>query len=101
MPTTQRIADQRHFRRAQMSLVGMLAAGGRKLPCQIRDVSAGGARVDVETAFDGIEAVGLCIGAFDPIPGDIVWRRDSTIGIQFSGNADDVAETLAGIVVYT
>jgi hypothetical protein len=100
MPTARRAADQRRHERTDSTLAGSLTTSGHRRPCLILDISAGGARIEVGIPIDNFAPADLAIGAFEPISGELVWARGDVFGLRFSQPAEQVAEVLAGVVVY-
>ncbi len=100
MSIAPRLEDQCRFERTDTSLAGSLSTGDGTSACVVIDISAGGARVEVDLPLRDAKTVDLAIGAFDPILGDVAWSRDGALGIRFTDSTDKVAEILAGIAIY-
>lgn len=89
--TTQvpRPADKRIDQRLLTMLpIARLVAGERQDLCRIRNISAGGLLAEVTTP----QAVGarfdIDFGSDKRIPGEVVWIRDTSIGIKFDSDVD-------------
>ena len=79
-------AERRRFRRVRLDLPGrlFLPADGEEAPCQIGDLSPGGANVDCAlTPPTGTQVV-LYVDGFGRFEGQVVRRTAENFGVRFS-----------------
>lgn len=91
----ERRAAERHLK---ILRVGTLIAGGRRELCLIRNISAGGLMAHVYSQLAIGERVTVELKTRQPVTGEVVWARESNVGIQFDEKMD-VAELLANPAV--
>lgn len=82
------VFDDRHSRRNTVLLAGHI--GHHR--CTIRDISAGGCRVDTDADFGPGTPVYLDLGRHGRFPAVIAWTEGRTLGLAF---AEAVGHTLA------
>ena len=54
-----------------------------RVRCTVLDISSWGARLSLDAAATVPDRVWLVIDSIGTVAGEIVWRRDNTIGLQF------------------
>lgn len=99
-------ADQRTHARRDVLLAGRLRRGEAWLPCEVVNLSAGGAKLRVDAAARG--GAGLAPGQeltleLAPcglLPGVVAWVRPGELGLRFTGDPARLAEALIGLAVY-
>ena len=77
-----------------------LVCGDQVLDCRIKNISVGGARVEIDGAFDAKSYVKLSLGAFGEFACEIVWQNGTRLGRRFLNNAEEMAEVIMGIAAY-
>ena len=60
-----------------------LSAAQGKFRCRVLDISSWGAQLKLETPASLPERVWLCIDDIGTIAAEVVWRRDTAVGLQF------------------
>ena len=82
--TTIDVVEKRAAPRQRVLKRGMIAFGGGGIECTVRNLSASGARVDVESPV-GLPASFLLVIEADQFMrrGRTVWFKDQKLGIQF------------------
>jgi hypothetical protein len=81
-------------------LDGRLHGGDRWSPCQVVNLSAGGARLRIEGAFVPGQELVLELAACGRYPGVAVWARGGEVGLKFTCDPAEVAEALIGLATY-
>ncbi|WP_293855909.1 PilZ domain-containing protein [uncultured Alsobacter sp.] len=77
-------ASNRRHPRLDVTAPACVFAGGQLYPCVIRDMSRGGARIELPAGIDPGKAFALFIGGSDvPYQSQVVWKRDRELGIKF------------------
>lgn len=84
--------DEREAKRSTVVLAGSIIHLQRLYPCRIRDVSAGGCRVECDTIFPVATPVHVELSRFGRFPGVIAWVEGRSMGVVF---AEGVAGALA------
>ena len=87
----ERRRDPRHM--TILRVGALIGPAGREL-CLIRNISAGGLMAHVYSHHTAGEAAAIELRGNQPIPGKVLWARESNIGIQFDEQID-VAEMLS------
>lgn len=95
--------DARHFERKSTKLDGHVTSTADpsiELPCEIIDLSAGGAKLKINNAklLDG--EISLKIGDLGPYPADIVWSRPPQMGVKFQASPEVMAEVVMAVALY-
>jgi PilZ domain len=83
-PPVMRNGCTRHTLRMPVRKHAQLRVGSKTLPIEIVDISARGARIEVDGAFGDHDLVWVIISGLDPLSGTIKWRSDGHAGIEFS-----------------
>ncbi len=97
------LGHRRHDRQS-VSLAGVVKAegiaGAPGYPCQIEDLSVGGARVALAAASAGkLARVTLEIEKFGAYAADVVWTRPPRLGLKFRDSPEAMAEILTAIAM--
>lgn len=90
-------ADRRAHRRHRVRLDACLDADGRRFPCVITDVSAGGAQL-VASLPPELEHVRLEIEAYDSFACRVAWRDDARVGVEFLHEPEEVTRRLSALL---
>lgn len=110
-PVSAGVKDRRAHRRARVLWGGRLrrAETRETLPCTVTNISAGGARLLLDTQAGRAAAAALAtlepgvpitldLSSTRELPGEVVWREDHQMGMKFHLTAEDVAERVGSIV---
>ncbi len=95
---TQESQEKQRYTRASIICGGCLDIGGLTIPCEILDISVGGARITAEQPLPADGDLVLQIGELVAFPGRVAWQRDGQIGIEFAVAPDTVAQVLPEIL---
>ncbi len=72
------------LRRWKTNWLGALQTASGNAPCLIEDISAAGAKLDLDRAPAEGSAVSLVIADAGTIPARVAWRTGDQVGLQFS-----------------
>jgi PilZ domain len=87
--------DNRKFERIAVLWSGTLICEGRDIDCLIVNVSPAGAMIRVENPeLPSNKAVVLRSPRFGELSGDITWRKDKELGVEFSDSEEEVSKKL-------
>ena len=81
--TVQGGSERRRHKRVALLHSATLRDGERVIDCVIRDISASGARLDIEQLQTPAHTFVLDIAEAGPLSGRIVWGRAAQAGFQF------------------
>lgn len=84
-PPPERRSGQRHL---TILRVGALIVDGERELCLVRNISAGGVMVHVYRPIEVGTKLSVEIKNDDALPGEVVWSRDSNIGVKFDEPID-------------
>ena len=96
--------EPRHVPRRRMLKSGVIAYNNRfcTLPCMVRDVSATGARLRVDTSVSAPDTFELIIESDGlEASAEVVWRRANELGVRFIGAPRQVAAKKSQVVSAT
>lgn len=82
----RRISDRR-----RVAMPGNLAGETGMVDCQVQNLSATGAKVQVDVPFHCENTVTLTIHRFGALHGNIIWRHNDKIGISFLTECPELA----------
>ncbi len=68
--------------------------------CNVLDISAGGAKIEIAQALEREAAVELKLGRAGSFPSRVAWKQSPYYGLQFKGDKEKTAETLIGVALY-
>ena len=98
-------ANRRLYRRALKELTGCLLHGDQEADCLILDLSATGAKVQIDESiyaedgqFNLSLAEKLKIAAPVDLPVEIVWQRGSVAGLRFLRDPSEIARALEALL---
>ncbi len=92
--------DHREHARSAVLMAGRLYCCGEWKPCQVVNVSAGGARLKIDSPYCPGQELALELGACGQYPGLVAWARGEEIGFKFTCDPAEVAEALIGLATY-
>ena len=91
----QLLSDQRLHRRRSVLWMATLVMGRHEFPCQIWNMSLGGARIRIDVPLQSGTEVYLSIPTRGDIPATVVWVEDQTMGLKFRQSPDGVEQLFA------
>ncbi|MFQ5774671.1 MAG: PilZ domain-containing protein [Kiloniellaceae bacterium] len=102
MPDSARKApdrrERRRHKRAHVLFAACLLSGDRLAGALVRDVSAGGAKLQLTEGFDPFSAVTLRMARSVDFHVKIAWRKGNLLGLRFREGHAHIASTLAGLL---
>lgn len=93
-------ADHRGHARKAVLMAGRLLCDELWQPCEVVNVSMGGAKLRVLGVFAPGQRLSLEIHPCGQFPGVVAWVRGEEIGLQFLVDSSEMAETLIGLATY-
>ena len=104
-PATDDGSNRRTYQRALKELTGCLLHEGQQADCLILDLSASGAKVQIDEQMfsdDGTFNLSLAeklkIAAPVDLPVEVVWQRGSIAGLRFLRDPAEVAQALEALL---
>ena len=93
----------RRFDRSELQLPARLKRGDTEYACRIVNISAGGARLrlESESQLEEGDDIALELDGLGQFPAKTVWRRDWVLGIEFGGDPETMAEVVMGLAMYS
>lgn len=95
-----RTPDGRQHERSNVHVVARFLHAGRQITGQITDISAGGAKIDVDQPVEAHTAITLSIDQFGDYEGEIVWSSGGTIGVKFSEDPQVMSEVAVAVALH-
>lgn len=92
--------SRRQHPRKKVFLRAELRSGNDAAPCDILNLSAGGARISSTLKVSAGSRVILNLEPFGELPGEIVWQNGEEMGINFQKDPAQIAEIVLGIALY-
>jgi hypothetical protein len=92
--------EHRGHNRHSLRVSGRIQAEGLWQDCEVVNVSAGGAKLQVQGEYRQGQELTLEIDPCGLFPGVVAWVRGGELGLQFSGGPAEVAEALIGLITY-
>ena len=90
--------EKQRFTRASIICDGCLDVGGLTVPCEILDISVGGAKIATGEPLSHEGDLVLQVGDVAAFPGKVAWQRGCQSGIEFGVAPETVAEALPEIL---
>ena len=86
------MTEEREARRRSVVLAGTIIHERKSFRCRVRDVSAGGCRIECDTLFPPATAVHVELSRYGKFPAVVAWAKGRTMGIVFpEGSAGALA----------
>ncbi len=86
--------DRRHAPRTSVLWSGKLHSAGQMVDCTVLNVSAGGAQIRCEKAYEfGLNVI-LYLDDFGELAGTLIWQKGATLGIAFQNDPGHIARVL-------
>ncbi len=87
-------SDRRHAPRTSVLWSGKLHSAGQMVDCTVLNVSAGGAQIRCEKAYEfGLNVI-LYLDDFGELAGTLIWQKGATLGIAFQNDPGHIARVL-------
>lgn len=100
MPKPDSHSDHRAHARRTVLVAGRILEGEEWRPCEIINVSAGGAKIRIDHQVSPGTVVRLEIGPFGHFNGTIAWQQGEEVGLKFSHDPAEMAEVVIGLAMY-
>jgi hypothetical protein len=75
--------ERREASRLRLLKSGKILLGKARVPCTVRNLSAGGARLQVQSTFGLPSAFDLAVDDHPPRSCKVIWLDDTTLRVQF------------------
>lgn len=86
------MTEEREDRRRSVVLAGAIVHDRKSYPCRVRDISAGGCKIEGDTLFPPATPVHVELSRYGKFPAVVAWVRGKTMGIVFpEGSAGALA----------
>ncbi len=93
--TELKAPSRRRYERVTVMWSGTLTVGRREIGCIVRNISAGGATVQVETPIVVFSVAAILETArLGQLRSRVVWNRGDLVGLRFSEKPQKVARAL-------
>lgn len=92
--------DHRGHARKTVLVHGRLQCEGVWQPCEVVNVSVGGAKLRVFGIYCPDQELSLEIKACGQFPGVVAWVRGDEVGVKFSGDPLEIAEALIALATH-
>jgi hypothetical protein len=97
--------DKRRYERRSVTLRAVLRSGedseGPAVECTIRDISAGGTRVEIVETTAPVMNVILDIDRFGKYSVELVWARHPILGLSFRHSPELTSKLVAAILLHS
>lgn len=94
------LTSRRQDARYPSLLNARLSHGDQIFQCRLKNISVGGAMVELDREIDTKDAVTLNLGSFGEFACEIIWKNKSRLGLTFLDRPEQMAEVIMGIAVY-
>lgn len=89
------LEDQRRHKRRSVLWMGSVVLGRHQFPCQIWNLSLGGARIKFDIPLQSGTEVYLSIPTRGDIAASVVWVEGQTTGLKFRQSPESIEEIFA------
>jgi len=96
----KQLTSRRQDERYPSLLDATLSHGDQIFQCRLKNISVGGAMVELDREIDTKDAVTLNLGAFGEFACEIIWQNKTRLGLTFLDKTGKMAEVIMGIAVY-
>jgi hypothetical protein len=93
-------SDHRGHARQTVLVAGRLRCEGEVQPCEVVNVSVGGAKLRVLGIYCPGQELSLEIKACGQFPGVVAWVRGDEVGLKFTCDPAETAEALIALATY-
>lgn len=94
------LANRRQHERSAASFEASIVSADSKVGGRVIDISAGGAKVEVDRPIEPKTAITLSIERFGDYKGEIAWLRGDTVGVKFFEDPLVMSEVAYAMAVY-
>jgi len=98
--TEKAFTNQRKHKRNSVLADAIIEYEGKEATGKVRDISVGGAKLEILIPAIGNSPINLKIDQFGAIPAEIAWQRENQLGLKFLRDPEQAAEMLTAIAVY-
>ena len=99
-PASRPGQELREHVRRDVLISGHIQCCGEKQPCEVVNLSAGGARVRTFASYAPGQELCLDIEPCGRFSGKVAWVRGAEAGLTFTCDPAEVAEALIGLAMY-
>ena len=92
--------SRRRDKRSAVTLSADVISAGGSEHCNVIDISAGGAKIEIAQTLERDARVELKLGDAARFPSRVAWKQSPYYGLQFKGDKEKTAETLIGVALY-
>jgi len=96
----KQLTSKRQDERYPSLLNAKLSHGDQIFQCRVKNISVGGAMVELDREIETKDPVTLNLGAFGEFACDIIWQNKTRLGLTFLDRPGQMAEVVMGIAVY-
>lgn len=96
----KQLTSRRQDERYPSLLNANLSHGDQIFQCRIKNISVGGAMVELDREIETKDPVKLNLGVFGEFACDIIWKNKTRLGLTFLDKTEQMAEVIMGIAVY-
>jgi len=86
--------------RRDVSMRAELVSEDGVIPCSVLNLSTGGSKIEIAQILEQDQRVEINIGNTGKINSRVAWSNTPYHGLQFEGNAEEMAEKLMAIAMY-
>ena len=100
MNDKRNMVEKRASERKEVKQSTSILLEGKVIDGQVIDISAHGAKVHTENPIEPKSQVVLSIARFGDYKGEIVWCRNSDVGLKFTDDPAVIAELAYAMAIY-
>jgi hypothetical protein len=94
----EELDDRQRHPRTAVFCPAKLASAGQAWDCEILDISAGGAKIRLETPLDPAVALSLTIGSHGTLPVQLMWQNGQYLGVAFLCDLETSTQLVRDVV---
>lgn len=98
MTVNDEATDRRRFKRATTIFNGRLYRAADEFPGIVLDLSVSGVKIKTHESVPLGEPVTLTLAGKVHFGGEVVWRKDDTMGVAFSKEPAEIADLMAAVL---
>jgi len=99
-PTPPSGQEHRGHARAEVLVAARLLCGGVWRPCEVVNISVGGAKLRVRERYEPGQELRLEIEPCGQFTGVVAWARGEELGFRCTGDTSAMAEALIALATY-
>lgn len=93
-------AENRQHERKAVEFDVRVRIGDHEVPGRIVDISAGGARLELDEPIRENPNIVLTLGRLGDYEGKVVWAYDLTVGLKFTEDPMVMADVIGALAMY-